>query len=216
MPFTHEGCPIALRAQGKRIPQWELDHQGLCMEIQNSPVKSHEPTEALTLIPMGAARLRVSAFPVIGTGPDAHTWKPLPQPLYRTSASHEHDALMALCDEVLPKNSNDHSIARMTWWDHKGTVEWVQYDFKQPKAVSATRVYWFDDTGVGYCRVPYAWRLLYRDGEIWRPVATQDAFGTRPDQLNSVRFEPVTTSALRLEVWLQPNYSGGLLEWQIE
>lgn len=216
MPFTHEGCPIALKAQGKRISQWQLDYQGLCTEIQDSPVRSVQPTEDLTLIPMGAARLRVSAFPVIGQGPNAHTWQAPPQPLYKTSASHEHDALMALCDEVLPQNSNDHAIARMTWWDHKGTVEWVQYDFEQAKEVSAVRVYWFDDTGVGYCRVPHAWRLLFREGDSWRPVVTRDTFGTEPDQFNAVRFEPVTTVALRLEVWLQPDYSGGILEWQIE
>ena len=77
-------------------------------------------------------------------------------------------------------------------------------------------MYWFDDTGVGYCRVPHAWRLLYRDGNVWTPVTTRDAYGTKPDQLNSVRFRPVTTAALRLEVELQPNYSGGILEWQIK
>jgi hypothetical protein len=216
MPFTHAGCPIALQAWGKRIPQWQLDHQGLCMEIQDSPVISDQATDALTLIPMGSARLRVSSFPVIGSGPDAHAWKEAPRPLYRASASHEHDALMALCDEVLPKNSNDHSIARMTWWDHKGTKEWVKYDFNQAREVSSARVYWFDDTGVGFCRVPQSWRLLYRKGKAWKPVATREAYGAKPDQFNAVRFEPVTTSALRLEVELQPEYSGGILEWQIK
>jgi len=216
MPFTHEGCPISLQAQGKQIPQWQLDHQGLCTEIQDSPVKSDQPTEALTLIPMGAARLRIASFPVIGKGPDAHTWQAPPQPLYRTSASHEHDALMALSDEVLPEKSNDHSIARMTWWDHRGTTEWVQYDFSQPKQISSARVYWFDDTGVGYCRVPQAWRLLYKDDNVWRPVTTQDAYETKPDQFNRVRFRAVTTTALRLEVELQPSYSGGILEWQVK
>lgn len=216
MPFAHVGCPIALKARGQRIPQWQLDHQGLCMEIQASPVRSDQPTEALTLIPMGAARLRIASFPVIGDGPDAHAWKSPPKPLYRASASHEHDALMALCDEVIPESSNDHSIARQTWWDHKGTVEWVQYDFSEPREVSSAQVYWFDDTGRGYCRVPQAWRLLYRDEDTWRPVVTRDAYGTAPDQFNSVSFEPQTTKALRLEAWLQPNYSGGILEWQID
>jgi len=74
MPFTHEGTPIEIRAKGKRIPQWQLDKHGLVAELQDSPVKSDQPVETITLIPMGAARLRISAFPVTGEGADAQTW----------------------------------------------------------------------------------------------------------------------------------------------
>jgi len=42
-------------------------------------VKSDEPVEEVTLIPMGAARLRVTMFPVIGAGPDAKIWQ-APEP----------------------------------------------------------------------------------------------------------------------------------------
>jgi hypothetical protein len=37
-------------------------------------VKDNQPAETVTLIPMGAARLRISAFPVIGTGGKAYEW----------------------------------------------------------------------------------------------------------------------------------------------
>ena len=73
-PFTVEDVPIELTAKGKRIPGWKLDHLGLVGRMQPSPVKSGEPVESITLIPMGAARLRISAFPTIGEGPDAHEW----------------------------------------------------------------------------------------------------------------------------------------------
>jgi len=43
--------------------------------MQDSPIRSDEPTETVTLIPMGAARLRISAFPCIGAGPEARPWK---------------------------------------------------------------------------------------------------------------------------------------------
>jgi hypothetical protein len=33
--------------------------------VGEQPVQSSEPVETVTLIPMGAARLRISAFPVI-------------------------------------------------------------------------------------------------------------------------------------------------------
>ncbi len=58
----------------------------------------------------------------------------------------------------------------MTWWDHRGTTEWVQYDFAAPKKISSTEIYWFDDTGEGECRVPQSWRLLYKSGDAWVPV----------------------------------------------
>ena len=74
-PFTAENAPIELLVKGRRIPQWKQEIDGLIGALQDSPVKSDEPTEKLTLIPMGCARLRVSAFPQIGDGTDAKAWK---------------------------------------------------------------------------------------------------------------------------------------------
>jgi hypothetical protein len=75
-PFTPDNAPIRLTASGKQIPQWKTDTNRLLEPLQQSPVKSDQPTQTITLIPMGAARLRISAFPVIGEGPDAHQWTP--------------------------------------------------------------------------------------------------------------------------------------------
>jgi hypothetical protein len=65
-PFTLEGTSLELRAQAKRIPDWKLNEQGLINPLPPSPVCSAEAQEMITLIPMGAARLRISAFPVMG------------------------------------------------------------------------------------------------------------------------------------------------------
>jgi hypothetical protein len=78
-PFEAGAGPIELRAKGKKIPDWELDRHGLIEPLAPSPVRSDEPVEAITLIPMGCARLRLSAFPVIGEGPDAQRWPKGPQ-----------------------------------------------------------------------------------------------------------------------------------------
>ena len=143
---------------------------------------------------------------------------PLPIPtvatLARPSASHcnGQDTVEALNDGQEPKNSADLSLPRMTWWEHKGTVEWVQYDLEKPAALSIARVYWYDDHGG--CRLPQSWRLLYRDGEAWRPVENTSDYTTEPDRYNRVTFKPLTTSALRLEVQLRPGVSGGILEWK--
>ena len=75
-PFTPESAPIELRVKAKQIPQWTLDRYGLCAVLQASPVWSEQPVEKVTLIPMGAARLRISAFPTIGTDASAQHWLP--------------------------------------------------------------------------------------------------------------------------------------------
>ncbi len=218
MPFTHKGAPLELLATGRRIPQWRLDHLGLVGPLQESPVFSDQPEERITLIPMGAARLRISAFPVIGTGPEAHKWRPPPSPAYRVRASHcfESDTVQAVADGLEPRNSNDHSIPRFTWWDHRGTKEWIQAEFESPRKVSRVSVYWFDDTGRGFCRVPASWRLFYRTRGKWVPVPDPSGFETARDRYNTTTFSPVVTDALRIEVILQEGYSGGILEWKIK
>jgi len=134
-------------------------------------------------------------------------------------ASHcwDADSPEACFDGKEPKDSNDHSIPRFTWWDHTGTSEWIARPFDKPTKVSAVSVYWFDDArNGGGCRVPKSWRLLYQSGGQWKAVEGPSNFGTGLDQYNHVAFKPVTTTALRIEVLLQPQFSGGILEWKCE
>lgn len=72
--------PIEIKAKGKKIPEWKLDDANMAGLMSQSPVKSKERVEDITLIPMGAARLRLSAFPVIGDGADAKEWITPPEP----------------------------------------------------------------------------------------------------------------------------------------
>lgn len=213
-PFTPEAAPILITAQARKIPNWKQDWYGLVGKMQRSPVKSNQPLETVSLIPMGAARLRISSFPVIGTGDDAQEWvaaRALP-----LSASHcnPSDTLEAVLDGKEPKSSSDSTIPRFTWWDHRGTAEWVQQDFGSKRKVDAVELYWFDDTGKGSCRVPQSWKLLYQDGERWLPVENPSEFGQKTDMYNRVVFSAVETTGLRVEVQLQPGFSGGILKWR--
>ncbi|HQQ97178.1 MAG TPA: glycoside hydrolase family 127 protein [Cyclobacteriaceae bacterium] len=64
-PFTVTAAPVEIKTRGRKIPGWTMDQYGLCAELPASPVSSTEPEEEITLVPMGTARLRISAFPVI-------------------------------------------------------------------------------------------------------------------------------------------------------
>ena len=82
--------------------------------------------------------------------------------------------------------------------------------------MSSVQVYWFDDSGHGGCRVPASWTVLYKRGNRWLPVQNQGVYGIAKDQYNMLDFTPVETSALRLVIQLQENYSAGILEWKVK
>lgn len=163
-----------------------------------------EVGEMAVWLPTEETRVRLKPAPTIASAS-------------RASASHvwQNDTVEALHDQLEPASSIDHDIPRHTWWDHVGTREWVQYDFARPTTVSAVEVYWFDDTGRGRCRVPESWRLLYRSGDEWRPVENLDKYTVAKDRFNAAPFKPIETSSLRIEVQLQSDFSGGVLEWKV-
>ncbi len=134
-------------------------------------------------------------------------------------ASHVYggDRLSALRDGVLPSSSSDGSIPRFTWWPRKGSLQWVEYGFQEPRTVSGARVYWFDDGPRGGCRTPLSWRILFKKRGRWVPVRLLpgETWGVSKDRMNSVRFEPVTAADFRLEARLRKGFSGGILEWAL-
>jgi len=65
MPFTPENSPIEIRATGKKIPAWTVDENFLVNELPVSPVITDQVADPIVLIPMGAARLRISSFPIV-------------------------------------------------------------------------------------------------------------------------------------------------------
>ena len=216
-PFTVSAAPIQLKTKARKIPAWQADALGLVGLLQDSPAFSEEPLEEITLIPMGCARLRISSFPTVSTSPAANKWVS-PAQRDKPLASHcfANDTVTALNDGLLPKNSADNTIPRFTWWDHRGTTEWVEYQFPEPRKVSQVEVYWFDDTGRGHCRVPKAWRVQWHDGQQWRDVDNPSQYTVEIDKWNTTTFTAVTTGRIRLLVELQPDFSGGILEWRVK
>ena len=61
-PFTIGSVPLEVKAFGRLVPEWKAEESGLCGVLpEEDAVKGAK--EEITLIPMGAARLRISAFP---------------------------------------------------------------------------------------------------------------------------------------------------------
>jgi hypothetical protein len=143
--------------------------------------------------------------------------KPLPYPTLamrsKVTTSGEKNP-RAINDGEEPRASNDPDDF-FDWNPSKGTAEWVEYDFGHTATVSGASVYWFDDTGEGECRVPKNWRVLYRDGSEWKPVKNTAAYTSEKDRYNGISFKPVSTTGLRLEVTLQPEWSAGIQEWKV-
>ena len=62
-PFTQASVPLTFTAKGRKIPSWSFDAKGMTDILPTRFATRDTETETITLIPMGAARLRISAFP---------------------------------------------------------------------------------------------------------------------------------------------------------
>ena len=123
--------------------------------------------------------------------------------------------LNSVKDGILPHSSSDQGKGYFHWWPRKGTTEWLQYDFKEAAEVSSVSVYWFDDTGHGECRLPKAWRILFKDGDQWKPVDNFTEYIATINESNTITFIPVKTEALRLEIQFPDRFSCGVQEWKV-
>lgn len=154
---------------------------------------------------------------------DAATARPTPKPTLSSQAkvtvsfARGGMSLAPINDQLVPQNFTDGFAPNFDFWPHKGTTEWVSYEFAQPAAVKSVSVSWFDDTGTGECRLPVSWRVLYETADkTWEPVKNTSPYTVEKRTPVKVTFEPVTTKALRLEVQLQRDFSAGLYEWEVE
>jgi DUF1680 family protein len=161
--------------------------------------------EMIVWIPDNEANARPRPFPTIAT-------------TSKVSVSGRRNPRLdprRINDGEEPASSSDPG-SYFDWWPTKGSTEWVEYAFEKPAAVSQAEVYWFDDTGRGEVRVPQSWRLLYKEGDEWKQVENAGPYGVGKDLYNKVSFKPVTTSGMRLEIVMQPNWSAGVQEWKLK
>ncbi len=120
-------------------------------------------------------------------------------------------------DQWEPTSSSDVSKPYHYWWLKKGTEESLDYVFDKIETVSNVQIYWLNfDHYDGNFRVPESWKLLYKDGEDWKEVETNDEYTTNLDGYNNLNFKPIETYELKIVVKLQDSLSGGVLEWKVK
>jgi hypothetical protein len=60
-PFTQANAPIVLTTSAQQIGGWQADAQQVVTPLVDGPVAADGPVEQVSLIPMGAARLRITS-----------------------------------------------------------------------------------------------------------------------------------------------------------
>jgi beta-L-arabinofuranosidase (glycosyl hydrolase family 127)/glycosyl hydrolase family 127 (putative beta-L-arabinofuranosidase)/ricin-type beta-trefoil lectin protein len=70
-PFTVSTAPVRITVSAQRIPDWTTDSENVVGTLRGGQVATGTPVERITLVPMGAARLRITTFPRTG---GSRTW----------------------------------------------------------------------------------------------------------------------------------------------
>ncbi|MEK7780594.1 MAG: beta-L-arabinofuranosidase domain-containing protein [Verrucomicrobiota bacterium] len=192
------------------------------VSVDNSGKRATKPAK-LTAIPYAVWANRGLSPMAVWLARDAATARPIQPPTLAsqakvtTSFARAGMSLAFINDQLVPQNFTDGFAPNFDFWPHKGTSEWVQYEFKQPAKVIAARISWFDDTGSGECRLPVSWRITYRDADnTWKPVSNPSEYTIKKRDPVRITFDSVTTKQLRLEVELTKDFSAGLYEWEVE
>jgi uncharacterized protein len=125
-----------------------------------------------------------------------------------TGYNDQNDDIAAVYDGVTPISSADESHLYFRMRPPVGQPAWVEYQFKKPTTVSSSEVYFADDRR--FCKLPTSWRITYLSNGEWKPVTARGSYRVDKDTFNRVQFDPVTTTAIRIEVEpVTKHYSSG-------
>jgi uncharacterized protein len=198
---------VALEVEGKSVKREGKD-------------KLSVVDQKINLVPYYSWSHRGSGEMMVWIPYESSAAKPLPAPTIASksqiAASTLTKAIKALNDQMEPKSSQDKSIIYYHWWPKKDQVEWVQYDFEAPEKVSSSKIYWYDDGPFGGCRIPDSYVIKYKAGDKWVPVKNRSGYSISKDKFDEVKFDAVTTTALRMEIKLPKEFSAGIMEWIVE
>lgn len=194
------------------------DAQALSFD-EDGKLKAKDVT--MTLIPYYAWCHRGRGKMRVWQAQDLNATRPAVPPTLASQStittSSEIPAITSLNDRLVPADGDDRSIPYTHWWPKNGGTEWIAYEFAETATVQSSTVYWYDDGPWGGCRVPKSWSLYYKDDSgNWQPVTGVDSYPTEKGIANVVHFDPVSTSALKMEIQLPDDNSAGVFEWSVK
>ena len=143
---------------------------------------------------------------------------PLPAPTLATTAKVTTSGgadPAAMVDQLVPKSSIDHDVPFFHWWPKKGSKEQVILEFVKPARVQNVAVYWFQDEGIGECRLPVSWKLFGRVLGGWQELCADQTLGCAKDSFQEAAFPPHDLEAIKLEVQLPTGFSTGIHEVRV-
>ncbi len=216
MVFTHEGAPVEIRAKVRRVPEWKDIGMGLPGKLQPSPARSTQPVETITLIPMGAGRLRITAMPVVSDAPDAVAWRPTtPMP---ASYWPNEKAPGLLRDGRIPgPDMRGADCFKWVGWAgyNLGAKVWVRQDFDQEETVTSCEIFWAAEPPKDWITELASWKILYQTGEDeWKEVEPLAGYPFGSNAFARVTFKPVKTRALKIDGQSKDRKTAGIFEWR--
>ncbi|MCS0606307.1 glycoside hydrolase family 127 protein [Streptomyces sp. LP11] len=179
-PFTRDTVPVRITAPARKIAEWQADGQHVVSPVQDSPARSTAAVETVTLIPMGAARLRISAFPT--ASPNGRPWQQAAA--YRLIRNKNSGKVLGV-DGMSTANS-----AQVVQYDDNGTADhlwqlvdngdgWYRVRNKNSGKVlgvdlmstaNSARVVQYDDNGTA----DHLWQLV-DNGDGWYRVRNKNS-----------------------------------------
>lgn len=186
--------------------------------------------QKLLAIPYFAWANRKIGYMDIWLAREATQATPLPlttaiQEAKMTDSSQSAGSFEALRDGRSGPKSDTRSTPHMILTNQGKGTAWIQCEWKEPRELDRTSVYWAVDRrsqvywgprirGVDLT-LPRSWKISYLDGDKWRNVETPDDFTLRLDLPNEVRFLTIKTRALRLEIESASSPSA-IQEWRVD
>ena len=180
----------------------------------------------------GSDGLVVSASYTAGFGTQSvsaeqwlHVQKPLPLPPGATnlaltatpSASYASPwtTITAINNGIFPIQSSDDNDLTPYWgtWPMAGS-QFMELDWNQPVTTNGSEVYFADDGGG--LQLPASWKVQYWDGTQFTDVTNPSSYPEADNTFNTVTFDPVTTTKLRVVMQTAPTAGGvGAIQWVV-
>ncbi len=201
-----------------QLTKLATDAQALSFDKQGRLVAKNV---RLTMIPYYAWCHRERGNMKVWLSQDLRATRPAEPPTLasqsKIGSSMRLPSLSSICDRLVPKDGDDRSIPYTHWWPKQGSTEWISYTFPEAATVQSSTVYWFDDQPWQGCKVPDSWKLYYMDAQgQWQPVQNPDGYPVAKGAPCTVNFDPVKTTAMKLEVVINRDKSAGVFEWSVK